>query len=271
VGGKRGGFTDEQRRSIEFIVFGLYQDDKTRIINSYVSELRTVGVTVSRAWICRLFFQWGLTLKNLEHKSKLKYTEENIEHYSEFVTDVPFIDPRRLKYLDEASFEALALRRRRGRAPSGTRCIVKDTIYEVVSYNLTLCTSLTGNPIFTSAFRQHTCTSIDFVQFVDDLILNGVLVAGDFMICDNARIHCAQKIIDELADLLVTFDIRLVLLPTYSPELNPAELVFSKTKEYLRYHRGNESFDNELVNALSTVTSDDMIGFYSKAILHYDA
>jgi transposase len=104
---------------------------------------------------------------------------------------------------------------------------------------------------------------------VSDLVTNGVLSSGDYLVCDNAKIHAAEIIIDELEGLLKSNGIQIIYLPTYSPELNPAELVFAKSKHYLRYHRGSDSFDDELLTALASVTSADMIKFYEQCLVNY--
>jgi transposase len=133
------------------------------------------------------------------------------------------------------------------------------------------CTSITGDrPIYISELRQHTCDAEGFLTFVCSLIENDFLTDGDILICDNAKIHVATVIIDRLARALQDCHVRLFLLPTYSPELNPAELVFSQTKSYLRYHRGTQSFDNEIINALATVTTANMESFYEKCIVNFD-
>lgn len=39
-----------------------------RRLQDYCIELQSVGITVSRAYICRLLKSWGLTYKKAEHK-----------------------------------------------------------------------------------------------------------------------------------------------------------------------------------------------------------
>jgi transposase len=55
-----------------------------------------------------------------------------------------------------------------------------------------------------------------------------VLVAGDLLVADNAAIHKSREIIPTLRVALATAGVRMVFLPTYSPELNPCELVFAQ-------------------------------------------
>jgi transposase len=79
-----------------------------------------------------------------------------------------------------------------------------------------------------------TNTAIDFLAFVID----GHLSAGDVLICDNASIHFAADIQAPRQLLLTAIGIRLLFMPTYSPESNPyaCELVFAQIKNHLRHH-----------------------------------
>jgi hypothetical protein len=56
--------------------------------------------------------------------------------------NVPLFNRRRFKYLDEASFHSLSLRKRYGRAPAGKPLILKDPVYEVSTFNITLVCAL---------------------------------------------------------------------------------------------------------------------------------
>jgi hypothetical protein len=71
-----------------------------------------------------------------------KYTAANIDHYVSYVMNVPSFNRRRFKYLDEASFHSLSLRKRYGRAPAGKPLILKDPVYEVSTFNITLVCAL---------------------------------------------------------------------------------------------------------------------------------
>jgi transposase len=50
------------------------------------------------------------------------------------------------------------------------------------------------------------------------------------IILDNARIHHDE----ELIEYLQAFGIRVELLPSYSPDLNPIETAFSVIKSFLK-------------------------------------
>lgn len=51
---------------------------------------------------------------------------------------------------------------------------------------------------------------------------------------DNASVHTGEIAQAALTEFLEATGVTLVLLPTYSPELNPCEFVFSQIKHFVR-------------------------------------
>jgi transposase len=124
-----------------------------------------------------------------------------------------------------------------------------------------------GGGLCLSPFRaKGTNTAEDFLAYVIGMIASGFLTAGDILICDNASIHKATEIIDRLDAAITAANVRLIFLPSYSPELNPAELVFAKVKHELRYRRGGGAFKSEIQRAFDTITLKDLINFYIESI-----
>ena len=155
-------------------------------------------------------------------------------------------------------------------AERGRQLIVPWSLSDV-SYSVTCCTDLTNPMGFVmSTPRTESNTALDFLEFVIELVQNGTLVAGDFFIVDNASIHGAAEIMPALNGLLDAAHVRLVFLPSYSPELNPTECIFGKAKTWLRNHRGFDPFIVEVVKAFAEVTWHDVLAFYERAIDHYD-
>jgi len=89
------------------------------------------------------------------------------------------------------------------------------------------------------------------------------------LIVDNASIHTSNHVRDILYRVLDHWGIKLAYLPTYSPELNPVELVFSLAKRYIRHspHRYNTlTFADLVQEAFSQVTNEKIQGFYHHCI-----
>lgn len=133
---------------------------------------------------------------------------------------------------------------------------------------MTLMTSLTHPRGFvTSAPRQGTNTSVEFFEFIAARIADGHLLEGDILVADNARIHTAADLLDELLPLLDQFGIRLVFLPTYSPELNPVERCWAFVKNRLRATRDDSvGLDVEVVAAFEGLTWDHIFSFYDHCV-----
>ena len=105
-----------------------------------------------------------------------------------------------------------------------------------------------------------------YAATLQHFISMGALGKGDYLVYDGAKIHVAEEIQDQL-EALEAVGINLIRLPTYSPELNPCELVFGRAKRYLRDHRGRQSFLTEMASGFSKVTNDMMRAFYRKCII----
>lgn len=82
---------------------------------------------------------------------------------------------------------------------------------------------------------------------------------------DNASIHSSEEIIEYLLLYLSLKGIGLVLLPAYSPELNPCELVFAQVKNYLNHNRDSKlSLIMDIAFAFSRISIENVLNFYNK-------
>jgi hypothetical protein len=79
-------------------------------------------------------------------------------------------------------------------------------------------------------YREANNDQWSFVDFILRCCIHRALIAGDYLILDNAVIHKAQESAKVLGMILDFFQVTIVYLPKYSPELNPCELVFSFLK-----------------------------------------
>jgi transposase len=97
------------------------------------------------------------------------------------------------------------------------------------------------------------------VFFVEEL-LAPMLKPGELVFLDNCPIHKR----DEIEELIDTRGAGVIFLPTYSPDLNPIELCWSKVKARLRAlkPRTPEALLDALVEAFATVTVHDIRGWF---------
>jgi len=94
------------------------------------------------------------------------------------------------------------------------------------------------------------------------MVMSEALRAGDIFVADNASIHFAADISEELTMLLDEAGVRLVFTPTYSPEYNPCEFVFAQVKRYLREHSLNKSFLSCVLDAFAHVSYANVQSYY---------
>eukprot|EP01133_Synstelium_polycarpum_P018603 gene18603-22259_t len=88
-----------------------------------------------------------------------------------------------------------------------------------------------------------TNSSSTYASFILDALIDGFLQPDTWIVMDNASIHHQKDIAPVIRTILSLFNITVIHLPTYSPELNPIELLFGAIKRSLRDHKhGGVSF-----------------------------
>lgn len=85
-----------------------------------------------------------------------------------------------------------------------------------------------------------------------DLCFNTLV--GDYVILDNARIHCAAAMLPILFMMLQMAGVELIYLPPYSMELNACELIFGWLKSYTQRHSESDNLLVAIIHALQFVT-----------------
>jgi transposase len=99
-----------------------------------------------------------------------------------------------------------------------------------------------------------------FVVWVREALLPG-LRPGDIVVMDNLPAHkrpMVRSIIEEA-------ECELWLLPPYSPDFNPIEMMWSKVKQLIRggEPRTFETLAQAVFDAMDAVTSQDANGFFA--------
>ena len=77
---------------------------------------------------------------------------------------------------------------------------------------------------------------------------------------------------NDLMTLLNLNNVSIRFLPAYSPELNPAELVFGYVKNHLRLYRDSTlSLESDIESAFGRATYPMMCRFYKKCCRTFGA
>ena len=128
-------------------------------------------------------------------------------------------------------------------------------------------TSLTSDPpCWVDAPREGTNNAEDFMKTFLWLLGSGALQQGDILCMDNAAIHFARDIRETLVGMASVCRVHIMFLPTYSPELNPCELVFQWVKARLRLDSVCEPLWKRAQFFFAQVTRDLMVRWYKHCL-----
>jgi len=251
-------FAPYEHQQIRLYVWFLCNEEPTRKLQNYVEELSDIGYNCSKEFVRAIFKEWRWSWKKPSNKQLQKYTQENLKRYADYVEWISEQDLRKLKFADEVHFVSNSVSRRRVLGPIGDNVIVLQGEHFDARASVTCLTSLTGNNTYCN-YRTDTNTSEDFLDFVVQAVDAGALTEGDKLIVDNCSVHCSEETLELLVLFLQGVGVDYVLLPAYSPEFNPCELVFAQTKRYLREHRSRTlPLIDDVAFAFALVTSENM-------------
>lgn len=223
---------------------------------------RTLSISTLYRILNRLGFSWKVPTRF----QTAKYTMNNIDIYLNFLEVVQKISWQRLKFLDESHIVDNQLTGGRVCWLRRSRCYTRlnsRSLYCRGTLTILLDLRSSTHPIL----AQWTTESNNSVKFLDFIIAAGLSHAfepGDFLILDNASIHSAKKIYDDLISVLDYFSVHLIFLPAYSPELNPCELVFGFMKNHLRRNRTSDPgpLKERVFDALGKLPKSKIESFY---------
>ena len=161
----------------------------------------------------------------------------------------------RFVFIDEFG-AATNMARTHARAPRGHRavCATPAGHWKVLS---TIAAMTTGGVLCSASFAGATDGEL-FNAFVEDA-LKPLLRPGQVVVLDNLSVHRSAK----ARRLIESAGCQLVLLPPYSPDLNPIEQAFSKVKSALRSAeaRTAEKLLREIGIALGTVSAENATAY----------
>lgn len=117
--------------------------------------------------------------------------------------------------------------------------------------------SLTG--VVASLTYEGATDSESFAAFIEQ-VLGSQLRSGDVVFMDNLSAHKTVRVRQALEARGAT----MVLLPPYSPDMNPIEMAWSKTKSWLRTRAARTMLTLGLAigEALDRITPSDCRGYF---------
>lgn len=172
-------------------------------------------------------------------------------------TEMAVLNPADLVFVDETSTHT-ALTRRCARAPRGQRAV--GHVPRNHGPNITLVAALTPTGIGPALTIQGSVNSAAFTAYAQR-VLAPSLRPGQVVVLDNLSAHkgeAARRAVEAVGA-------RVVFLPAYSPDFNPIELAFAKSKQQLRTaaQRTAEGVLTATRQAIDAVSATDAHGFYA--------
>jgi len=169
------------------------------------------------------------------------------------------MDAARIVFLDETSIN-IGMTRLYGRARGEERVI--DYVPDVRFDRVSLLSSIRLDGTLVPLTYSGTLDGKLFVAYVTQF-LAPALNEGDIVIMDNASPHKVKGVVEaiEAAGAFVIYQ------PTYSPDFNPAENMWSKIKAALRKAKARtaDALFEALKDALDSVSISDIRGWFVNA------
>jgi transposase len=169
-------------------------------------------------------------------------------------------DARRLVFVDESGFH-ISMTRLRARAPKGKRAYGK--VPRNRGKNTTLIAAITLEGAMGTSMTVEGATDSEASEAYVEHFLAPTLRSGQVVVLDGLGAHRTEKV----RELVEERGADLVFLPSYSSNLNPIEVAFSKIKALVRKEgaRVREALVEAIGRALAAVTPEDAAGWFAHA------
>jgi transposase len=169
------------------------------------------------------------------------------------------MDGTSLVFIDESGIN-IGMTRLYGRAFGEERVV--DYIPDVRFDRLSILSSVRLDGTLVPLTYKGTLNGNLFLAYVTQC-LAPTLNKGDIIIMDNASAHKVKGV----EDAIEAKGAFVLWLPTYSPDLNPIEYMWSKIKACLRKVKARtvDTLYDALKGALDSVSMSDIKGWFAKA------
>jgi transposase len=161
-------------------------------------------------------------------------------------------------FLDESSTQ-LAMTPLYARSPRGTRAFGR--VPRNRGANVTLISTLSSDGTTNALTLEGAMDRLAFDVYVERVLVPSLRV-GQTVVMDNLSVHKSPQ----ARELIQAKGCFLKFLPTYSPDLNPIEGMFSKLKSYLRRvgARSRAALDDAIGAGLALVSAMDAKGWFDR-------
>jgi transposase len=174
-----------------------------------------------------------------------------------FRATVHALDVHRLKFVDESG-ATLAMTRRYGRAARGQRVVDSVPANYGATHTLLAARGLDG---LHAPWVVDGAVTGDICRCWVSEVLGPTLQPGDVVLWDNLAAHKVPGV----EALITARGARLLWLSPYSPDFNPIEQCWSKSKTWLRQAKARtvDALMDAIKHALDTITEADIRGWFT--------
>ncbi len=189
--------------------------------------------------------------------------EDVVQERKDFVKWLKTVDADRIKAVDESGV-VQGMRLAYGYAPRGKRLVVHAPLRK--GRRLSLLGWLGHDGSGTVAMHEGTVRRYHFRGFIREHLLPH-LKPGDIVLWDNARIHHAPDLVEQIEARGAC----VRPLPRYSPEFNPIEMLWSKLKHWIKKAEADtlEALTQAVAAATERVCATDAEGWFTHCGFQY--
>ena len=235
------------------VLLSLRSENDQMLLVEYKNNLRRItGANVSVQTI-DYFFKHRFDYRGSLRKASLvpvdKWKEENIARYHEFMeTIAKFPDHSRYHFIDEKHFvnkDAYNNKVRVNPLDGSIRAIPVSGNFRDPVNMIAIIRCCGWEPAMHYTIGKENGTTALFTAYIEHLLAHNWFQEGDLLIMNNAAIHTGAEA-SHISDLLFSYGVLVVPLPTRAPELNPIELCFHIIARHIRKAWGYGDEDMEL-------------------------
>ncbi len=221
-----------------------------------LAELRDrLGIACCLMTIARALKRHGITRKKKTLHAQERDTPKTQARLAEFQETLASVPAEHLVFVDETGVNT-GMTRTYGRAPRGERV---QAMAPGSWRNVTMIAGIRLAGVVAPLALEGVTDQLVFETYVEKSLVPQ-LRPGDVVVWDNLQAHKSPAAVAAVKAAGAIVE----PLPAYSPDLNPIEEMFSKTKTYLRSvaARTTNTVIAALGGALDQVTKSNILGWF---------
>lgn len=197
-----------------------------------------------------------LTAKKKTFIASERDRDKTQQQRQDYKAQVWSIDPHDLVFVDEAGVNK-AMTRLYARAPKGERAYGRRP--QNRGKNITMIGALALRDMIAAFTFPGGNDKWAFLTYIRKVLVPN-LWQGAVVVMDNFASHQVK----EVREAIESVGAKLMYLPTYSPDLSPIEMMWSKIKQCLRSiaARTDDELDEAITEAFNSISQTDILNWF---------